>query len=202
MKSLRSSGDRHRRAHRAQVRERAVEERRLGQHGDRRRAGRRVAARDRHRIVVGAQHAARRRSALALGDDVDAIGAAERRAKRARPRRRARPRGAPASPIGSRASRTSTIRRVAATIVSSRSAGAPVDWRHALRSRRAARRPSRATRAVRASAARRRSSMARDARRMPSSIDAGLAGDEQRRARVQQHDVARRPALAGEHARR
>ena len=56
-----------------------------------------VAAGNRHRIVVGAEDASRGRSALALGDDVDAIGPAQRRAEHARPAERPAPPAASAA---------------------------------------------------------------------------------------------------------
>ena len=83
MKSLRSTGTScasrsEGGPHGRQVLERAVEKRRLGQHRHRGGAGGGVVARDRRRIVVGAQHPARRRPPLALGDHVDPVAPADR----------------------------------------------------------------------------------------------------------------------------
>ena len=114
-----------RRAHRRQVLERAVEERRLGQHRDRRRAGRRVAASrsppDRSRRAARPCDGDRRlHSAMTLTRSVRR----QRRREAARARRRGAPRARPAPPAARAASRTSTMRRVAATIVASRSGAA------------------------------------------------------------------------------
>ena len=78
-----------------------------------------VGPRDRRRVVGGPQHAARRRAPLALGDDVDRSRRATARLRsRAASGVRARaPRALERRRDGSRASRTSTMRRVAATIV-------------------------------------------------------------------------------------
>ena len=128
MKSLRRIGSDVAPPHGDEMIETAVEKRRLGQHRNGRGAGAFVAARDRCRIVVRLQHAPRRRTALALGDHVDAIRPARARALNAsRSRLDARPRAGPsrrAAPLGSR---RSTIRRVAATMAASRSGDCTVD---------------------------------------------------------------------------
>ncbi len=87
MKSLRRSGKRHRLAHGGQMLQRAIEERRFGEHRDRRRAARFVLSGNRHRVVAGGQHAARRRTPLALGDDIRPPWLRQRRQERVAARR-------------------------------------------------------------------------------------------------------------------
>ena len=166
------------------MRQRAVEERRLGQHRDGGGAAVGIGARDPHRVVVGGQHAARRRAALALGDDVEPVGPGAAAASKSGPR------GAAAA-----ARRSSAGQRLA---LPARRRDAPRrgdDRRqqigtgaHARHLRAATAAPS--PRAWRRAAPR---SMAAAAWRMPSRTDVGAPGHEQRRAGVQQHDVARRP---------
>ena len=195
MKSLRSSGTSTAARTAARCVERAVEERRLGQHRNRRRAGRaRRPCAMRHRIVVGAQHAARRRAPLALGDHVDrSRSRAARAAKRgavaaAAPCARALERGARLAPPAHR----DASRRVAATIASSRSGG-----RRSRGCSRAIRHRDQASPARRARAP---LSIAAAAWRCRRCTASAAPGDEQRRAGVEQHDVAR-PARARRRAR-
>ena len=74
-------------AHRGKVAQRAVEERRLGQDGDGGRPCRLVFTGDPLRMIVGAEHAFRRRPALALGDDVESSRRGQTCAKRRCPGR-------------------------------------------------------------------------------------------------------------------
>src|ERR1019366_8294904 len=67
-----------RRSNRRQVLDGPVEERRLGQHRNGRGSRVDISPCDRHRIVLRAQNAARRRSPLALGDDVHPIEPGQR----------------------------------------------------------------------------------------------------------------------------
>ena len=189
MKSLRRIGRSMSPPHRREMIEVAVEERRLGQHGNRRGAGALVAARDRRRIVVGLQHASRRRAPLALGDHVRArSGSRQRGLKRAAAAARPRPHGARARRAAPAPRARSTMRRVAATMAASRSGACAVDVM---------------------------TSPAFDAAIMASSVVRGGAGidrlrraldafahrrrfsaDEQRCAGVQQHDVAARALVS------
>ncbi len=95
----------------AQVIERAVEERGLGQDRDRRGAGALVGGGDGHRMVVRAEHAAGRRAPLALGNHADARrfqrsrGTGRRQARGPRSRDRSRSTRRPSRvppPIGAR----------------------------------------------------------------------------------------------------
>ena len=121
MKSLRSSGTSTAALDRLQVRQRPVEERRLGQHGDRRGPGARVRRGMRRRVVVLAQNPrdGDRRLHSAMIARRRAVAQRAHEPSRARP-----PVGR--SPFERRprtpsALRTSTIRLAAATIVASRS---------------------------------------------------------------------------------
>ena len=102
----------------------AVKKRRLGQDGNRRRSRPGIGACMRRRIVIRAQDAFRRRAPLAFRDD----RGSRPKDSRVPPRMRVRPASwsAPATACrsGRSASRTSTPRRVAATIAPSRSGAA------------------------------------------------------------------------------
>ena len=148
-------------------------------------------ARDGDRVVDRRQHPARRRAALALGDDVDAPAAAERcleQLARAawRPRR-----GVRAPPAARARARTSVIRRVAATIVASRS-GALM---------RAPPRPSRVGAPRHPVERRARGARIDRSGRTPDAVSdrVGASGDEQRRAGIEQHHVARCAGRSAQH---
>ena len=170
----------HRVAHCAEVIDRPVEERGLGQNRQRRRTRPRVRRRDGDRVVLRAQDAARGRPPLAFGDHAVASGleaGAERLAARAALARLPRQR--------------SPDRRLTQL---SRSARACDDGREKV----ARHFPHTLRRPVRTA----RGPPAVDA--VASRVDSLLqglraAGDEERGARVEQHDLATRALLSVEH---
>ena len=196
-----------------QVIERPIEEGRLGQHRNRRRACASVVRRDRHRVVVRAQDPSRRRAALALGNHVDPVGACERRQESGPPMARARRRvlrsvlrsvahDATAAPGDSRSSRTATMHRVAATMVASRSAVGPPVQDSRARSRHNGLGRGQGDQAARASDWASPRSIAADAWRIPSSTDDAAPAMNRAAPAFSSTTSRGAPALAVENAHR